>query len=551
MTESGIAFLVAFSWIPFRAQQESIMRREHNVSKISESEKVDSVSRSEAACIPSIHPWGAYQRVATSSLNAIKRSDIVALHKSIGNRDVAQLIRAKVAESSGMLRVGDEKSSGKRPLQAVDVGSSTETVHSMQNQASFIDGREPTLQRQDLSEAAPSPGGGGVSGSGEGGFRGAGGNAPDIAAPTEPAEATTLANVGPKSTPSKSELEEQMMGEGPTAVCRSIANQPMVNVLNIVEMLGLWEHPEAASNSRIALAINVVAQHAIDFGNLNWTVADGNDREAIWDYLRITLPNRIRLSAPSDPHEAFRLLIDLSMPDLIVVLMDVRGQGHLSTLASQGNVPRRLFAAMVAVQDLNLDALPLEERTLEHLPVADREPLQTIADIYRYPEDWNGMSPEGISKLRDDEGCKPFFYNDTNGYCTVGCGLVLSPQKPKSCAQHGLRVNQPYDGRLGDLEAKFQSRLRDAVSVVKQEARQPLTKWQHDALVNLAFQRNMGGFWVVKNGKVTDDPTFLGRVLASGRFDEVANALRAEGSGKDWRRRSEERAEQFESGRHP
>lgn len=326
----------------------------------------------------------------------------------------------------------------------------------------------------------------------------------------------------------------------------------MSHMLNTLSRLGSLtsslsnniEHAQGVNTGRIKVAIYVVLTKSIDFESMGWVLLPGDQRDAIWNYLGESKTNQVRKAIDGeDILEAFRILVDLGMSEIITILMDIIGQGYVGILLSALNQNARLRAAFLAARDLNLDALPSGERTLEHLSEQDRTVLQNIANVYKLPADWS-MSTEGILVLKREEGCKDFYYNDTNKNCTVGCGLLVDGGGPCE-SKEGLYNGKPYDGRLGNLDKEFNKRLKNAEAIVRSEVNVPLTREQYESLVNYAFQRNVGGF------RNKQGYTPVGQALTQGRLDEISGALKEEGRGRSHEGRAKRRAEQFERGRHP
>lgn len=114
------------------------------------------------------------------------------------------------------------------------------------------------------------------------------------------------------------------------------------------------------------------------------------------------------------------------------------------------------------------------------------------------------ISPNGLKKLMEWEGCVLHVYKDAAGLPTIGVGHLIRKGEDFST---GLTTEQAQDLLQKDL-VRFES-------VVNEKVKVPLTQNQYDALVSFAFNVGDGAF---------RQSTLLKR-LNAGDYDAVSDQL--------------------------
>lgn len=98
-------------------------------------------------------------------------------------------------------------------------------------------------------------------------------------------------------------------------------------------------------------------------------------------------------------------------------------------------------------------------------------------------------SDKGIQFVKDWEDFKSEYYNDSEGYCTIGYGHLIKKNKCEN-------ITIPTEFTNGITEAKatelFKSRLVDFEKTIHNKVKVNLHQYEFDALVSLIF--NIGSF---------------------------------------------------------
>ncbi|OEK09800.1 hypothetical protein A8C32_09820 [Flavivirga aquatica] len=98
-------------------------------------------------------------------------------------------------------------------------------------------------------------------------------------------------------------------------------------------------------------------------------------------------------------------------------------------------------------------------------------------------------SSEGVHFIKNWEGFKSEYYNDSEGYCTIGYGHLI---KKKKCED--IVIPEEFKNGITEVKAMelFEERLKDFEKIIYSQVKVDLYQYEFDALVSLLF--NIGSF---------------------------------------------------------
>jgi GH24 family phage-related lysozyme (muramidase) len=98
------------------------------------------------------------------------------------------------------------------------------------------------------------------------------------------------------------------------------------------------------------------------------------------------------------------------------------------------------------------------------------------------------LSSQGKQFVQGFEDFRPFYYPDSEGYCTAGWGHLINGHQ--TCEAPGIQLNAPIS--TDQAIAWFETDRTRIENTVKTQIHVPLYQREYDALVSLAF--NLGSF---------------------------------------------------------
>lgn len=102
------------------------------------------------------------------------------------------------------------------------------------------------------------------------------------------------------------------------------------------------------------------------------------------------------------------------------------------------------------------------------------------------------VSQKGIDFIKGWEQCKLQAYNDSRGYCTIGWGRLIAPQKCETIEQSDNAEKHNFNITQSDADKFLFEDIIKTQNIIKSRVQVPLFQHEYDALASLIF--NTGSF---------------------------------------------------------
>ncbi|OEK09801.1 hypothetical protein A8C32_09830 [Flavivirga aquatica] len=150
---------------------------------------------------------------------------------------------------------------------------------------------------------------------------------------------------------------------------------------------------------------------------------------------------------------------------------------------------------------------------------ASNQVINTTGENKRVDPKKLQTSDKGIQFIKDWESFRSEYYNDSEGYCTIGYGHLIGTKKCEN-------IIMPDEFKNGITEAKavelFKERLIDFEKAVQRDITVNLYQYEFDALVSLLFNT---GSQFLNVGGINDGETKIKKYINNKEYTNGANEM--------------------------